>query len=60
MFTTDVQDNIRVLRKAIRDNSPETVQSYWRNGYPDDDFPGYSDHIVQLAQIVTTAMRRYG
>ena len=60
MFTTDVQHNIGELRRLIRSSSPETLQTYWRDGYPDDDFPGYSDHLIQLAYIVTKALKKVG
>lgn len=58
MFTTDWQHNVKELEKLVYDNSPPALQEYWKNGYPDDDYPGHTDRIIQFADAITREVRK--
>jgi hypothetical protein len=52
-FTDDRAHNYHVLTQLIKSASPPDVQIYWRFGYADDDFEGYTDYKWSIACVLS-------
>lgn len=52
-FTDDRHHNLHVLNQLIKSASPQSVQDYFRFGYADDDFDGFTDYKFAIAYVMS-------
>ena len=56
-FTDDRTHNYNVLNQLIKSACPDAVRAYWIEGYVDDDFEGYSDTKLRIANVLALLCR---